>query len=319
MAKALNYAAVLMLLGTLALHAADVPQAEISSRFLKVKLYTPDEKNGYYRGVRFDWSGVIQSLTYKGHEYFGVWFPKYDPLLHDAITGPVEEFRGENGGLGYADAKPGGLFVKIGVGVLRKPDDAKYNFARSYALVNPGQRVVRPHADHIDFEHEINDGEGYAYIYKKTVRVVGKKPQLILEHSLKNTGSKVIDTTVYNHDFYVIDNTTTGPEMRVRFNFDPQGIPQVKGHEIVYTKELAKGQSVAGPLTGFGDTAASNDIRVENLKTGAGVREIGDQPLSQLYFWSIPTTVCPEAYIKVHVEPGQTFKWQIMYEFYTLK
>jgi hypothetical protein len=308
-----------MLLGGLALHAAEVPQAEISSRFLKVKLYTPDEKHGYYRGVRFDWSGVIQSLTYKGHEYFGVWFPKYDPLLHDAITGPVEEFRGEDGGLGYAEAKPGGLFVKIGVGVLRKPDDAKYNFARSYAVVNPGKRVVRPHADHIDFEHELNDGEGYAYDYKKTVRIAAKKPQLILEHSLKNTGTKVIDTTVYNHDFYVIDGTPTGPEMRVRFTFDPQGIPEVKGKEIVYTKELAKGQSVAGALTGFGDTAASNDIRVENLKTGAGVREVGDQPVSQLYFWSIPTTVCPEAYIKVHVEPGQTFKWQITYEFYTLK
>ena len=103
--------------------AADFPHAEIASRFLKVKLYTPDEKKMVTIAARvFDWSGVIASLTFKGHEYFGVWFPHYDPLLHDAITGPVEEFRDDgNPALGFNEAKPGGLFVKIGVGILRKP------------------------------------------------------------------------------------------------------------------------------------------------------------------------------------------------------
>jgi hypothetical protein len=315
--------AILLLTSTVGMNAADFPQAEISSRFLKAKLYLPDEKQGYYRGSRFDWSGVIESLNYKGHEYFGVWFPKYDPTLHDAITGPVEEFRGsDEGGLGFNEAKPGGMFVKIGVGVLRKPDDKPYSFARSYQIVNPGTRVVRPHADSVDFEHELNDGEGYAYKYKKTVRLAPKLPQLIIEHSLKNTGKRVIDTAVYNHDFFMVDKEQTGPDMRVQFTFAPKpdadwkGNAEIKGNDIVYLHPLEKGQSVAGPITGYGSGADANDFRVENLKTGAGVRETGNQPMSQLYFWSIPTTICPEAYIKVHVEPGQTFKWRIVYEFY---
>ena len=59
--------------------AADFPQAEISNGQIRVKLYLPDAKNGYYRGTRFDWSGVIASLEYKGHNFYGPWFDRTDP------------------------------------------------------------------------------------------------------------------------------------------------------------------------------------------------------------------------------------------------
>src|SRR5437016_7325925 len=97
----------------LTLSAAEFPEAQITNGQIKAKLYLPDAEKGYYRATRFDWSGVIASLEYKGHNYFGVWFPKYDPKLHDSITGPVEEFRTGDTGLGYADAKPGGTFIRI--------------------------------------------------------------------------------------------------------------------------------------------------------------------------------------------------------------
>ena len=63
--------------------AADFPSAEISNGQLQVKLYLPDSKNGYYRGTRFDWSGEIISLKYRGHEYYGPWFNRVDPKVHD--------------------------------------------------------------------------------------------------------------------------------------------------------------------------------------------------------------------------------------------
>lgn len=43
--------------------ASDVPQAEISNGELRVRLYLPDVHKGYYRGTRFDWSGVIASSS----------------------------------------------------------------------------------------------------------------------------------------------------------------------------------------------------------------------------------------------------------------
>src|ERR1051326_2122289 len=107
--------------------AADFPQAEISNGLIRAKLYLPDAEKGYYRATRFDWSGVISSLQYKGHEFFGQWFPRYDPKLHDSITGPVESFKTGDTALGYDEAKPGETFIRIGVGVLRKPEERQYN------------------------------------------------------------------------------------------------------------------------------------------------------------------------------------------------
>ena len=108
------------------LHAGEFPEAEISNGSIQARLLLPDPEHGYYRGTRFDWSGAIASLKYKGHEYFGQWFEKYDPKIHDAIMGPVEEFRTNDAGLGYAEAKTGDTFIRIGVGVVRKPEEAQY-------------------------------------------------------------------------------------------------------------------------------------------------------------------------------------------------
>jgi hypothetical protein len=71
-------------------------------------------------------------------------------------------------------------------------------------------------------------------------------------------------------------------------------------------------------MDGFGRMPRDYDIRVENRKAGIGVRQTSDRPMSKLVFWSIRTTVCPEAFIDLRAEPGQEVKWRINYEFYTL-
>lgn len=306
---------------------SNAPSAEITNGSIKAKLYLPDTDRGYYRGTRFDWSGVIASLEYKGHNYFGVWFPHYDPKLHDAITGPVEEFRaadGPEGGLGFAEAKPGETFVKIGVGVLRKPDDKPYSFARTYDLLNSGKWVSRPGKDNVQFVQDLKDDSGYAYRYEKTVRLTSKKDELVLEHKLTNTGTRAIETDVYDHDFYLIDGTPTGPDFTVKFAFAPKaesdfkGLAEIRGNDLVYLRTLEDHQSAASFLKGFGPDVKDYDIRVENSKTKAGVRQTADRPISAFNFWSIRSTVCPEAYIHIKVEPKQSMRWTIRYQFYEL-
>ena len=63
-------------------------------------------------------------------------------------------------------------------------------------------------------------------------------------------------------------------------------------------------------------TAKDYDFRIENRKTGAGVRITGDRPLSKVLFWSARMTVCPEPYIDVSAAPGKESSWTITYEFY---
>jgi hypothetical protein len=304
--------------------AADVPRAKIASKSILAELYLPDAENGYYRATRFDWSGVIASLSYHGHNYFGVWFPKYDPKLHDAISGPVEEFRTGDSGLGYEEAKTGGTFLRIGVGVLRKPDEPRFQQFKTYEIVDPGKWSVQTKRDSVEFVQAVTDpSSGYAYLYRKVVRLSRDQPQMVIEHSLKNTGKRLIETNVYNHNFFVIDGQPSGPDFVVKFPFDLTatrdrlGSGTTHGGELTYAQELPAGQSVFTELTGFGSESKDFDIRVENKKVGAGVRVRGDQPLWKVVFWSIRTVLSPEAYINMKIEPGREFHWKLTYDFYT--
>ncbi len=312
------------ILFALSLPAAQFPQARISNGTVDAVLYLPDGDRGYYRGTRFDWSGVIASIKYKGHEFVGQWFDKYDPKLHDAILGPVEEFRTGDSALGYDEAKPGDSFIRIGVGGVERANAGPYQTFETYNIVNPGKWIIRPRRDSIDFVHELKDGSGYAYVYKKTVRLPGSKPEMVIEHELQNTGKKVIDTTQYNHNFFVFDGMFSGPGTEVKFAFEPQakrdlkGLVEIKGKDLVYLKQMDKGESVFTEIEGFDESADDYDLRIEHAKAGTGVRINGDQPIAKLNFWSIRTTVCPEPFVAMRLEPGQKKKWEYTYTFYTL-
>ena len=302
---------------------ASYPKASISNGVITAMVYLPDSKNGYYRGSRFDWSGVVPCLSYKGHTYFGVWFPHYDPLLHDAITGPVDEFRtADDSAIGYEQAKPGELFVKPGVGVLRRIDAAPYKFPAPYPLVDGGTWTVRTQRSGVSFTQKLKRPGGIGYVYTKTLKLEKNSPVLTLEHELRNTGTTSIETDVYNHDFFMVDKGATGPGMVVRFPFVPQADPglkngaRIEGKEIVYGQELETGETASSTITGYSSQVSDYDFFVENQKTGAGVEQSGDLPLSKLYFWSIRTTICPEAYVRLNIAPGGSQRWTIRYRFY---
>ena len=301
---------------------ANYPKASISNGQVEAVLYLPDAKNGYYRASRFDWSGIIPCLAYKGHTYFGIWFSRYDPMLADAIAGPVEEFRSTDGALNYDHAKSGELFVKLGVGVLRKADDAAYKFMYTYPLVDGGKWTVHARKSAVSFRQQLHSPIGIAYDYEKTVRLDPHEPVLVLEHRLKNTGTQTIDTEVYDHDFFMLDGAPSGPDLVTRLAFEPKAehplepLARIDGKEILYQSELQKGQYVESYLTGYSSKPSDYDIVVENRKTGVGVEQTADTPLSRFNFWSPRTTICPEAYIHLVIAPGQTATWNIRYRFY---
>lgn len=306
---------------------ADHPKAQLSNGDVDAVVFLPDPVRGYYRSTRFDWSGVIGCASYKGHRFWGEWFPKYDPLLNDSITGPVEEFRSQDGALGYGDAKPGQPFVKVGVGVLRKIDDSPYKFGTFYPLVDTGKWKVHKSKRSITFEQTLKSPIGYAYVYTKTLELDPHGAVISLKHRLKNVGTKTILTDVYDHDFFMFDGKPTGPGMSVRFPFAPvvnaspdtsfdPSMAKVEGNSIVYLKELQPHQTVAGYITGYSDKASDYDITVEDQNAGVGIQQTSDSAIAKFYLWSIRTTISPEAYIHLKVEPQQAQEWTIHYRLF---
>ena len=211
-----------------AMHAqtSTPPSVQISNGAITATVYLPDATAGYYRGTRFDWAGVIGRLEYRRHTFYAPWFTKTDAAVrdfvndgvdvtagpHTAVTGPAEEFSV----LGFTEAAPGGAFVKIGVGALRKPDDGSaYSAYRSYEFADAGKRTVAPRPDGVDFTHELADnGSGFGYHYTKNVRLNPGRPELVIAHRLVNRGAKPIVGTVYNHNFLVLDGQDAGTRLR---------------------------------------------------------------------------------------------------------
>jgi hypothetical protein len=308
----------------------------ISNSVLQAKVALPDFKSGYYRGTRFDGSGIILSLLFKGHDYYGPWFTKTSPTVRDfvyegadivagpcsAITGPVEEY----GPLGWDSSEPGGTFVKIGIGALRKPQEDRYDHYRVYEIADPGKWTVGSHRDSIQFVHTLNDTQsGYGYVYQKTIRLVKGGSELILEHTLKNTGTRVIDTTVYNHNFLVLDRQPTSQDFKLTFPFEvhsakppnPQ-LAEIRGHDVVYLKTLKDQEVASAKLEGFGTDAKDNAFQIENSRLGVGIKMTADQPLSSLALWSIRSVIAVEPFITIAIEPKAEFRWTNKYTYYAL-
>lgn len=295
------------------------PQAEITNGIIKAHLYLPDAENGYYRATRFDWSGQISSLEFKGHNYFGQWFKEYSPTKHDAIMGPVEAFSPLN----YGEVDPGDNFVQVGVGAMTKPSNEKHNSFTFYPVVDPGIWKIKKKADEVQFT-QILKNENFSYEYSKLVQLVKDKPEMVISHNLKNTGDHTIETSVFNHNFFVIDNQPTGTGFELTFPVNVSGtgkgigdIVMIQGKKIIFKKDMVEGENfMCKSLEGINGSVKDFDIRIDNLTTGAGVRITGDQPLSKLMFWGSSTTLCPETYINIKVEPGEEFSWNYFYEFY---
>jgi hypothetical protein len=314
----------------------DSPSATISNGQIEAKIYLSDAKLGFYRGTRFDWSGVIHSLVFKGHDYYGPWFTQTDAAIHDfiyqgddiiagpcsAITGPVDEF----GPVGW-DSASGNTFVKIGVGALRKPANAAaYDNFHLYEIEDGGEWEIKQTPDSIEFKQTLKDQlSGYGYVYSKTVRLTNGKPEMVLVHTLMNTGTHAIHTTVYNHNFLVLDRQPPGPGVTISVPFQihspelpDKELAQIQGNKVVYLKALKDQDKVAMPFQGLSDKTADHQIRIENRAAGAGMSLRADRPLFSESLWSIRSVLAMEPYIAISVEPGQEFSWTTTYEYFTL-
>ncbi len=332
-------AGLAVVLAALCGQAAEAPQVEISNRQIRAKLYLPDAENGFYRGTRFDWSGMIGSLQYRGHDFYGPWFDRVDPKVLDyvhqgdeviagpssAATGPAEEFQTRGTALGWDEAKAGETFVKIGVGVLRK-DVADYSYAKLYEIVDPGKWTVRNRRGAVDFTQKLADpASGYAYLYHKTVRLAGDKAEMQIQHRLKNTGNRPIETSVYNHNFLVLDRRPPGPSFVLTLPYpihserapDP-ALVEIRGNRLSFAKTLEGRDRVYTVLGGFGPQRSDHEIRIEHQETGLGMKIQGDRPLHRNALWAMCRVMSVEPFIAMNLDPGKEFSWSWSYQFYPL-
>lgn len=291
------------------------PSTVISNKYISMKVYLPVPEKGIYQGTRYDWSGVIGSVQYKGHEYFGFWKNTYNPMVD--MMGPADTYK--TAGFGYDEAKPGDRFIRLGVGFIEKEVEPAYDYHNQYKLVDNGEWKIEQGEDWITFTHIINSDFGYGYIYEKTIKL--KKDGFEIEHRLHNTGIKILETDQYSHNFFVIDNEKCGPSFEISYPFpvstndDLKGVMEVNDNTLSFLKEGAK-TNVFMKLDGYSKNKKDNKFTIENTKSGAGVTVSVDQPLIKLEFWTNNMTICPENTMQISVNPGKDKIWTSDYSLF---
>ena len=296
-------------------------EGSLTSRFLKATYYLPDAENGYYRGTRFDWSGLISRVETGGHTFFCEFKQQHDPLNHDDICGTAEEF-GITSPPSYDRAGPGEPFVKIGIGVLERADNSGYNFSQRYKIQKPGEWKIVRGPGTIRFTQILTGPSGWSYEFIKTIKASPDAPILKITRRLKNTGTETIDTDHYGHNFLRIDNVPVGTNYTLEFPFQPrfgpdsktQGCLEIKNRSLLFTKDPSPDQAIWVRLDGF-ERREDNEIRIINHRTGATMTITTDQPLTKLVLYSSGGVLCPEPFIKLRIPPGQTQEWTTTYRF----
>jgi hypothetical protein len=303
------------------------PQKVIENGCLRATIFLPDSEKGYYRGARFDWSGMVGKVTWNNHTCFADWKTPHDPMDPEGAIGLAEEFRRLDSDAtcppGFREAKPGEAFVKIGVGLLEKTKNPEYNFMTPYRIIKPGNWKVSSGKNWIEFTQVLSTTKGWGYTYTKRVSLASEKPVLTISHVLKNIGTRTIETDHYCHNFFNLDNTPIGPAYTVTFPFplkSPVDKPgKIRGNQIVFDDIIPLNHGVCGEFTDFPKTADNNRARIENHETGAVVEITGSSPPKEMVFYAVQTAICPEPFVAITLLPGQETTWQTEYRFMDTK
>jgi len=311
---------------------ASYPELSLSASGIKLTVYLPDVETGYYRGSRFDWSGVVGRVTYKGHTFFGPWHARHDPTGQDAIQGTAEEF-GMFKPLGFDEVRAGGVFYKIGVGGLVRVEalvkdkktgkmvEQEYGFWRGHKIAKPGPWEISHGKTWVQFVQDFTGQRGWGWHYTKRISLVKDSAAFVISRRLENTGTKAIDTTHYCHHFTIIDDEPIGPDYRVVLPFgarieELKGTPvKIEGQEIVFSQALTGDKTVWARLGGLRGSPLDNGAAIGNRKTGASMTITGDREVVRYCFWSTRLATCPEPFVAVKLAGRASMNWSNTYTF----
>ncbi len=300
--------------------AADgYPRLRLDNGVVAMSIFLPDPHAGYYRGTRFDWSGIIERVDYRGHRFYAPLHENHDPNGHDHVSGPATEFA-MFAPMGFEETVAGESFVKIGVGLLARDTADDYTFSGKYRLLRAGDWTIEHGPDRISFSQQLDGERGWAYAYTKAIRLVAGRAEFVMRQRLENRGSRTIDITHYNHNFTLIDDTPYGPDYTVEFPFataEPRALGELarfRGNRIEIERPLGDASLWAIVYEGR-DPGGYHAAAVRNDRTGAAVEFEGDAPLERMVFWAVERAACPEPFIRIRLQPGQSREWQTRYRF----
>lgn len=292
----------------------------LESSRLRVEMALPGAS---YRGSRWSWSGFITQVTLDGRHTFCTCEGEDQGSSHG--VGLCNEW-GIFAPIGYESARVGERFPKLGVGLLTKPDDEPYSFSRPYEI-EPFKRRVEPifpldsrRCSGVQILTEPLACQGYAARVHEVLTVAGNA--LMIRTHIHNVGSRPIHTHEYRHNFLSLDLEPIGPGYTLSVPFDIQASDKAAPELRIGAREVGfertPEQAFLQVLGGAAGAGADAWWELQHA-SGLRVRETISVLLEELKVWGAAHVLSPEAFVGVHVEPGQSQRWKREYVFSGLR
>lgn len=276
----------------------------LASDQLRLVLEPPGEG---YRGSRFDWTTQVRRISFLGHEVLTQELPPEQGEVAGQGVGLAGEF-GIATPLGFEDCAVDDWFPKVGVGLLRRPDEEPYHFFRSYE-VRPARFSVRPEGPSaVTLTADQSVHRGWGWFLKRHWAV--RANRVTLTTTLANTGTLPLGTEEYNHNFL-----SSGPRDAIQWKLswpadiahdqrdewvDPEGILGWEGNSLAWAKTPSEVFffSARAPLSSW--TLHRGDL---------SVTEEVDFASTHFNLWGRAHVISPELYHGLGVAPGTTHAW----------
>ncbi len=276
---------------------------------LRAEILTPEESNGLDRDQcpRFDRLGAVTQIQFDGRRFL-------------TRCGLTDEFGILAAPPGYTGKGEGGEFMKIGVGVLldnAPPGD--YKFFHPYPVSRLFKTVMKREGDRLVFEQNVPDFQGYSYEYRKTCTIAPETGTLEIAYFLRNTGSKPISTSQYNHNFFAFASGLDDSKYLIRTMFDKKA-KSMTGDCFLYRdrtysnlRETKKGcyLVVLEPIP-----ASENRFEISHPGVPCRVTVSGDFPSERFAVsFTANSHISPEIFIRIELRPGEELSWRRTYVF----
>jgi len=292
---------------------------ELTNKYIRLDINEPGSE---YTRARFDWTGQIVQLTFKGTHTFCTSETFKPWKIKKLGQGLFNEF-GIEQAVGYDDCNVGQWFPKIGVGLLRRKTKHDYHFYKNYKI-QPFSFTVERENSKIRFISRAKETRGYAFTFKKSITL--NKNTFTIDYELANIGTKQIITNEYNHNFISINKQNIDNQyvLKLPFTIDPCCFTTVMNPHNVLCLGKKHITWNAVPKKDF----FIRHLNPAPLKAGlwslehkackVGIKEICKFPIQTFNLWGKKHVVSPEVFFKIALTAGKTLHWQRRYEIYEL-
>jgi len=288
---------------------------EIKSDRLRVELAYPNENPNVT--TRFDRAGFITEIILDGVHRFCASEPNNLSHPSSGGRGLCNEYLFDVS----SEAETGEAFPKLGVGHLKKFEDAQYKFWEKYEVEQYNIQIEEG-SDHVRFITEPQLCNGYAISQYKDIFV--QDNTLIMQVTVKNEGEKRISALEYCHNFLTINAMALGPDYKIRMNsIKDMGNEMINGH--------LKGDGKGFTFTQYSPAVAMVKIEGKEIESAhtfewslineaAGARvDVKDEiDLFGMTMWCVDHIVSVEAFHRLELEPGQSNTWKRTWTFDSL-